>query len=268
MASACGMSGIGGGGVVRPVQLLRAGRAARGGIPQYRPVHERHARLQHRLEQLRTVRAGRVAPERAERLHAGAARRSRAGDAARRLLRRLRAAGDGVFLDVFGANPGSSISLTATIAAAGLGRTDGRSFSVRGTGCRPGRSPRRRCIRSRSDAQPRRRHVCVRAGDQDRPGAHVDVGFQRSITRDMAIEARYVGTYGRDQWSKLDYNAIRGENLITQQFHERVQAGDAEPAGEQRLRRFVARWVDCVLRAGYRHQPAADLPRLFEREQD
>ena len=35
------------------------------------------------------------------------------------------------------------------------------------------------------------------------------VGFQRSITRDMAIEARYVGTYGRDQWSTLDYNDPR-----------------------------------------------------------
>jgi len=34
----------------------------------------------------------------------------------------------------------------------------------------------------------------------------------------MAIEARYVGTYGRDQWSTLDYNAIRGENLLPNGF--------------------------------------------------
>ena len=44
------------------------------------------------------------------------------------------------------------------------------------------------------------------------------VGFQRSITRDMAIEARYVGTYGRDQWSTLDYNSMRGENLLKNGF--------------------------------------------------
>ena len=44
------------------------------------------------------------------------------------------------------------------------------------------------------------------------------VGFQRSITRDMAIEARYVGTYGTNQWSTLDYNTMRGENLVKNDF--------------------------------------------------
>ena len=44
------------------------------------------------------------------------------------------------------------------------------------------------------------------------------VSWQRAISRDMAVEARYVGTYGRDQWSELDYNAIRGENLINNGF--------------------------------------------------
>jgi hypothetical protein len=39
------------------------------------------------------------------------------------------------------------------------------------------------------------------------------VGFQRSITRDMAIEARYVGTRGWNQWSSLNYNSVRGEVL-------------------------------------------------------
>jgi hypothetical protein len=45
-----------------------------------------------------------------------------------------------------------------------------------------------------------------------------NVSWQRSITRDMAIEARYIGTYGLDQWSTLDYNQIRGENLIPNGF--------------------------------------------------
>jgi hypothetical protein len=44
------------------------------------------------------------------------------------------------------------------------------------------------------------------------------LSFQRSITRDTAMEIRYVGTRGRDQWSILDYNAIRGENLINNGF--------------------------------------------------
>ncbi len=30
--------------------------------------------------------------------------------------------------------------------------------------------------------------------------------LQRSLGRDMAVEARYVGTYGSNQWSQLDYN--------------------------------------------------------------
>jgi hypothetical protein len=39
------------------------------------------------------------------------------------------------------------------------------------------------------------------------------IGFQRSITRDMAFEVRYVGTRGWNQWSALNYNTVRGEVL-------------------------------------------------------
>ncbi|MEW5982842.1 MAG: TonB-dependent receptor [Acidobacteriota bacterium] len=44
------------------------------------------------------------------------------------------------------------------------------------------------------------------------------VGFQRSITRDMAMEIRYVGTRGSNQWSQLNWNAIRGENILANGF--------------------------------------------------
>jgi Carboxypeptidase regulatory-like domain/TonB dependent receptor len=44
------------------------------------------------------------------------------------------------------------------------------------------------------------------------------VSMQRSIGRDMAVEARYVGTHGMNQWSTLDYNAIRGEHLAKNGF--------------------------------------------------
>ncbi|HSC27256.1 MAG TPA: hypothetical protein VLD67_08280, partial [Vicinamibacterales bacterium] len=45
-----------------------------------------------------------------------------------------------------------------------------------------------------------------------------NVSFQRSIWRDTAIEIRYVGTRGTNQWSTLNCNAIRGENLVNNGF--------------------------------------------------
>ncbi|MFB3853912.1 MAG: TonB-dependent receptor domain-containing protein [Vicinamibacterales bacterium] len=44
------------------------------------------------------------------------------------------------------------------------------------------------------------------------------VGVQRAITTDMALEVRYLGTRGSDQWSDLDWNAIRGENIVANGF--------------------------------------------------
>jgi len=45
-----------------------------------------------------------------------------------------------------------------------------------------------------------------------------NIGLQRAITKDMAVEIRYVGTKGTNQWSELDWNAIRGENLVANGF--------------------------------------------------
>ena len=44
------------------------------------------------------------------------------------------------------------------------------------------------------------------------------VGFARSISRDMAVEIRYVGNRGDNQWSSINYNSIRGENLLNNGF--------------------------------------------------
>ena len=44
------------------------------------------------------------------------------------------------------------------------------------------------------------------------------VGFQRALSHDMAVEFRYVGTRGSNQWSQLNWNAIRGENLVPNGF--------------------------------------------------
>src|SRR5688572_10191893 len=54
------------------------------------------------------------------------------------------------------------------------------------------------------------------------------VGFARSIGKDMAVEIRYVGNRGDNEWGSINYNcqtsnasgctAIRGENLVANGF--------------------------------------------------
>jgi hypothetical protein len=49
------------------------------------------------------------------------------------------------------------------------------------------------------------------------------VGFSRSISKDMAVEIRYVGNKGDNQWSAINYNgnsnsSIRGDQLINNGF--------------------------------------------------
>jgi hypothetical protein len=44
------------------------------------------------------------------------------------------------------------------------------------------------------------------------------VGFARSISKDMAVEVRYVGNRGDNQWSSINYNSIRTENLVANGF--------------------------------------------------
>jgi Carboxypeptidase regulatory-like domain/TonB dependent receptor/TonB-dependent Receptor Plug Domain len=53
------------------------------------------------------------------------------------------------------------------------------------------------------------------------------IGFQRALSRDTAVEIRYVGTHGVDQWSTLDYNGIRGENLLNNGFLNEFKLGMA-----------------------------------------
>ena len=44
------------------------------------------------------------------------------------------------------------------------------------------------------------------------------IGFARSISRDMAVEIRYIGNRGDNEWSAINYNTIRGENLVANGF--------------------------------------------------
>ena len=67
------------------------------------------------------------------------------------------------------------------------------------------------------------------------------VGFQRAITRDMAVDVRYVGTRGVDQWSTLNYNTRDVEaNGFMSEFKNAVanlQANNA--AGGSRVGSFA-----------------------------
>jgi hypothetical protein len=122
------------------------------------------------------------------------------------------------FTGVYGTNPGSVLSLTR-----------GENSGLAGPGQWPVLLSQRDRLANASFPETPTYPIQVRpnrlddmagfAPDLVIGSAHTwTIGFQRSITRDMAVEARYVGTYGMNQWSTLDYNAMRGENLVKNGF--------------------------------------------------
>jgi len=128
--------------------------------------------------------------------------------------------GMAVFTDTFGANPGSTISLTRSEA---LGNLVGPGESW------PVLYSQTNRLQPASFAETPVFPIPVRASRADdlngfAPDLEIGsagtwtVSLQRSITRDMAIEARYVGTRGWNQWSTLNYNSIRGENIASNGF--------------------------------------------------
>ena len=92
------------------------------------------------------------------------------------------------------------------------------------------------------------------------------IGFQRSITSNMAMEIRYVGTNGSNQWSALDWNGIRGENIVANKFIDEFRLAMANLAANNASGVVEPRGVVRLLRAGHGHEPAADLPRLLQRQ--
>jgi hypothetical protein len=124
--------------------------------------------------------------------------------------------GMGVFTGVFGPNPGSTLSLTRD-ANTGL-VPPGETWPVllsQTSRLYPASFPE-------SPTYP----IPIRPNRADTIEAfHPDVkiasartwsiGLQRSLTRNMAAEIRYVGTRGVDQWSELNYNE---RNLIENRF--------------------------------------------------
>ena len=80
------------------------------------------------------------------------------------------------------------------------------------------------------------------------------VGFQRAMTKDMAVEARYVGTRGVDQWSGLNYNE---RNLIENGFLDEFKLAMANLQANN-VAGGTSRGLVRLLRSGHRHEPAAD----------
>lgn len=128
-------------------------------------------------------------------------------------------AGMSDFTGVFGANPGSTITLTRN-ANTGLVPT-GESWPVL-------LSQKNRLGNATFNETPTF-PIVSRPDRADSLNAFApdltieramtwNVGLQRSIGDDMAVEVRYVGTRGDQQWSTLNYNGIRMENLVNNGF--------------------------------------------------
>ena len=137
--------------------------------------------------------------------------------------------GMGIFTGVFGANPGSTISLTRQDSLGNL-VLPGESWPIL--------LSQTNRLYTQPFAETPTFPISLRAARADSingfaPDLEVGqagtytVGFQRSITRDMAVEVRYVGTYGWNQWSELNYNAVRGESLINNKFLDEFRVGMA-----------------------------------------
>ncbi len=129
--------------------------------------------------------------------------------------------GMGVFTGTYGPNPGSTLSLTRSATSAEPLVPAGQSWPVllqERHRLHPASFPETPTYPI--NARPNR------ADDLNLFAPDIEVGsarswtvsFQRSITRNTAVDVRYVGTRGVNQWSTLNYNSIRGENIVANGF--------------------------------------------------
>lgn len=126
--------------------------------------------------------------------------------------------GFGAFTGIFGPNPGSTLSLTRNANTGLVPAGEAWPVLLRDTNrLFPAPFPE-------SPVFP----IAPRANRADDINAfHPDIkiasarswtiGFQRAISNEMAVEARYVGTRGVNQWSTLDYNA---RNIVENGFYD------------------------------------------------
>jgi hypothetical protein len=117
--------------------------------------------------------------------------------------------GFGVFTAVFGANPGSTLSLSRDVNTGLVGPGESWPVLLRESGR----------IFNSGFPQTASFPIAIRPNRADNieafhPGIEVPhartwtLGLQRAIGKNMAAEIRYVGTRGDDQWSELNYNEL------------------------------------------------------------
>ncbi len=125
--------------------------------------------------------------------------------------------GLGVFTGLYGGNPGSTISVTRSNNNGNLvnaGETFPLLYSMKDR-LYPADYPATQTFPTPILAN-RGSDLNAFADDTKIDSAQTwSLSFQRSITRDTAIDIRYVGTRGIDQWSTLDYNS---RDFITNGF--------------------------------------------------
>ena len=134
------------------------------------------------------------------------------------------------YTGVFGVNPGSVLSLTRNASTGLVDTAAGEKWPVL-------LSERHRLYNAPFPETPSY-PIAIRANRADdiqafNPDVKIanartwTVSLQRALTKDMAVDVRYVGTRGVDQWSDLDYNQIRGENLINNKFLDEFRLAQA-----------------------------------------
>jgi hypothetical protein len=143
-----------------------------------------------------------------------------------------------VFTGQYGANPGSTLSLTRSeanglLVPTGSGQTWPVLLRDRSRLPDPGPCPagviNAGCV-PESVSYP----IPVRTNRSDSVNTfHPDikiayarswtVSFQRALTKSMAVDVRYVGTRGVNQWTEIDYNGDEDRNIIENGFFNEFQ---------------------------------------------
>ena len=215
----------------RPVPVVRAGHVRRQGAAVL-PLRQERSGLEHRLEQPGAERRRRVAAERAVRVAAHDPGRSGTGDASRRLLGRLQPRRYGRLhgpVRCQSRQPDQRHAEQRQRQPDSARRAGAAVLSQRDRlGPPPFNTiPAVQCDSSGQNCTPAY-PISARPGRADdlnifSPDIQVayartyNISLQRSITRNTAIDIRFVGTRGVSQWTEEEYNEI---NLIENGFYD------------------------------------------------
>jgi hypothetical protein len=218
MASLCGMSGLGDGGLYSKCNFLKP-NASGGAVPQF--IQLKKGTEGYNTDWNNFAPSASVAwrPD----VQSGVMR-TILGDPNQATIRAgyseaYERQGLTVFTGLYGGNPGGSISLSRNVNT-GLVPT-GESWPVL-------LSQTSRLGVATFNPDPTY-PISIRANRADSLNAFAPdikiarvrnwtVGFARYISKDMAVEIRYVGNRGDNQWSSINYNGIRTENLLANGF--------------------------------------------------